>query len=229
MLPLLAATLPSVVKGIAGISQAQKGKAMARANTRPVYTRPVEVDQGLALAEQGYYNGAMPGQDALEGQIRSNTAGAITQLQEGASSSADLLSGINKINTNSNALLSEAQVKAAQWKLGQKDNLTAALRDGATYSDQEFDYNQHQPYQDRAAYASSMIGAGNQNFFGALSEGSQLAMATMGGGTAGGATPAGTVSKSPSPLMPTFKPYNPSAVLSTKMTYNPFTKKSTIG
>lgn len=221
-LPLLAAAIPSVVKGITGLFQGRKGRKLAEQNTRATYTRPVEVDQAQSIADQDYYNAAMPGQDLLKNQLESSAAGAATQLQEGASSSGDLLDGINKIEANKGSALSNIQLQAAQYKLGQRDNLLRQLGVSAGYTDQEFDYNQHQPYMDRAALASSMIEGGAQNAFGALGELGQLGVSAAGG--LGGKNPAGM--KLP---MPSFGKFKPSEALTNKIVYNPSLKSVTYG
>lgn len=212
-LPLLSAGVPSVIKGISGLFQSKKGKKLASSNLRPTYTRPVEVDQALSVAKNNYYNGSMPGQDQLIDQVGSATAGGITSLQQGASSSADLLDGINKISTGSFNALSDIQRQAALFRLGQMGAFTNQLNNSAAYADKEFDYNQNVPHEQRSALSSSLINAGNVNLNNALGElGSLGVSATMGRSGVG-------TTGLPNPR--SFGSYSPSAALSGKMIYNP--------
>lgn len=188
-LPLLAgaalAAIPSIFSGISGMSQAKRGRKLAESNIRPVYRRPGEVDEALALAERSYSNGVMPGSAAIQNQIQAGGAGMLNSATQAATSSSDILDAVTKINYNQGQQFNALGVNEAQYKMQQMQNLQSQLQNSAGYTDKEFAYNKDQPYQDTAAQASALIGAGNQNIGGAVnglaSIGTSIAMSSGAG------------------------------------------------
>lgn len=219
-LQLAAAALPTLFKLGKGISQTSQGKALVEAEERSgiKYTRPIEASKNLALTEQGYYNAVLPGQDAYINDLQTSSATGARRLTDAATSSGDLLDGINKINYNENRGRLDMRTLAARHKLGRQDVLSGALREGAMYSDQEFDYNVNQPHLRRLRRGEALRGAGTANTFGAATELASLGVSALDGG--GGST-AGTTSAAPK-----FGKFTPSVALTSKTTYNPFTKKT---
>lgn len=213
-----AALLPSIFQGITGASQARRGRKLAESNVRPTYYRPNEVKQGLSLAEQAYYNGAMPGSAMAENNISSASANAYDELTQGASSSGDIIDGLSKINYNEGQQLNDLSAQQAAFKAQQLQDLQQQLGIGAQYSDKEFAYNQDQPYRETAAEASALIGAGNANIGNAINGASSLATSALldqfGRNNGTSSTTASN---------PTNSSFNP--VLNQKMVYDPYLKK----
>lgn len=158
-----AAAVPAVFQGISGIIQSNKGKRMAQKNVRPTYFRPSEVGQSLALSEQNYFNGGMPGTAAARNNISASSANAMDNVVQAASSGADVLDGISKINFNEGLQTNDLAAQQAAFKNQQLNQYQNQLVNSAQYADKEFAYNQDSPYQERAAAASALIGAGNVN------------------------------------------------------------------
>lgn len=158
-----AAAVPAIFQGVSGIVQANKGKRMAQKNVRPIYARPTEVGQGLALAEQNYMNGGLPGESGLVNQVSSANANALDNSIQAASSGGDVLDAITKLNYNEQNQLNSINNKRVTYKDQQLADYQNQLQNSAQYTDKEFAYNQDAPYQDRAASASALINAGNQN------------------------------------------------------------------
>jgi hypothetical protein len=160
----------SAFKGISGAIQVGKGKNMAKNNVRPIYTRPNEATQGLSLAEQGYENAVMPGTAQAINNISASGASAFDAAAQAASSSGDVLDAISKVNFNQGQQFNDLAAQQGLYKQQQLQNLQTQLANSAQYGDKEFSYNKDQPYQDTAAAASALIGAGNQNIGSAASE-----------------------------------------------------------
>lgn len=161
-----------------GRKQIKKGEALERSNVNPVYTRPGEVTTALNLAERNYNNG-MPGKSLMESRLGSNAATAYNTAVEGSSSSGDLLDAATKINLNTNFAGNDLNLQESNYKSGAMNNYIAQLQNNAQYADKEFQYNQDRPFQEQAAKASSLIGAGNQNEFGALNDVGQVASSAL--------------------------------------------------
>ena len=170
-LPLLTAAIkaaPSLLsagyKFLTGNKQVKDGKRLAAENKFTPYTRPTEVTEALNITERNYRNG-MPGSDLYENRILSSAGSAFNAASNAASSSGDVLDAATKINMNTNRAMQDLSVQEdnfTQMALGQ---YTDQLNNNAAYSDKEFSYNIDQPYQRKAAAASALIGAGNQNKF----------------------------------------------------------------
>lgn len=178
-----------IYKTIAGARQAKRGKDILKNLVRPTYTRPGEVTQALNLAERNYLNG-MPGANIAENRIGTSSATAMGTATQGASSSADVLDAATRINLNENNALNDLAVQEANFKQNALGGYLGELHNNATYADKEFDYNLNQPYQQKAAEASALIGAGNQNIYSGVSDiaglGTNLLMGGFGGGASGG-------------------------------------------
>jgi len=158
-----AAAVPAIFQGISGIIQSNKGKRMAQNNIRPVYSRPTEVGQGLALAEQAYLNGGMPGSAVARNNVSSAGATALDNITQAASSGADVLDGISKVQYNEGLQTNDIATQEAAYKKQQLGQYQDQLANSAQYADKEFSYNKDAPYQTTAAAASALIGAGNTN------------------------------------------------------------------
>jgi hypothetical protein len=211
----------SAFKGISGAIQVGKGKTMAKNNIRPVYQRPGEVNQGLALAEQGYYNAVMPGTSQAINNISASGAGSFNAATQAASSSGDVLDAISKINFNQGQQFNDLASQQALYKQQQLGNLQSQLANSAQYTDKEFSYNKDSPYQDEAAAASAMIGAGNQNIGSAASElGTIGTAAIMNQGTGAKIKEAPQLTNVPPMSASLLSPG-----LGGKMVYDPYTKK----
>jgi len=163
-----AAAIPSIFQGISGISQANRGKKMLANNIRPNYQRPNEVNQGLALAEQAYANGVMPGTSQAINNISGSGAAMLGQATQAAGSSGDILDAITKINYNQGEQFSNLAAQQAAFKAQQLQAYQQQLANSAGYADKEFAYNKDQPYQQTRQEGLDLIGAGNQNIGGAV-------------------------------------------------------------
>jgi hypothetical protein len=156
-------------KFLSGNKQVKDGKRLEKENKFTNYVRPNEATEALNLAERNYRNG-MPGSDLYENRINSSAGTAFSAASNAASSSGDVLDAATKINMNTNRAMQDLGVQEdnfTQMALGQ---YTDQLGKNAAYSDKEFSYNIDQPYQRRAAAASALIGAGNQNKYSGIDD-----------------------------------------------------------
>lgn len=219
----VAAALPEAYRFIKGRSQIRKGEEIGANNPRPIYTRPAEAKAALQLAETEYLNGSLPGKETTLNQLGSGFANGIDVATQAASSGQDILDALTKLDYNKSQQLNEIATQEAAYKQGQLGNYQDALYKSAGYTDKEFAYNKDQPFQDRAAEASAMIGAGNANVGTTVNNAASLATTLLMDQT--------SKSSNPTTPLPTFKPLpadagklNFSPGLGSKMVYDPITK-----
>lgn len=133
--------------GIAGALKKDPAKDPKNNVPRPRYNIPKEVFQNQAMYDAMSKSSRVPGQSYIENQIGQNQAQALSASQKAAGSSADALSAVSGIQQNSNNQYNELGRQGAEFQFMNKDKLAAANREVADYKQQEFDYNQNQPYQ----------------------------------------------------------------------------------
>jgi hypothetical protein len=186
MAPAVAAALisaaPSVIKGIQGIFQGAKGKKLAKQNVRPTYEIPKEFQQNLAIAENMGRVG-LPQQQYNQAQqnFQRNQAGALRQF--GRMGNPRGLAGIVRAGNDATLNLDVAD---AQARLA---NQRAAMGYRGQMGQQQLakqQWDKFGRYQENAAAASALMGAGRQNVMGGLSELSQVGQMYMYGNPGGG-------------------------------------------
>jgi hypothetical protein len=186
MAPAVAAALisaaPSVIKGISGIFQGAKGRKLAKQNVRPTYEIPKEFQQNLAIAENMGRVG-LPQQQYNQAQqnFQRNQAGALRQF--GRMGNPRGLAGIVRAGNDATMNLDVAD---AQARLA---NQRAAMGYRGQMGQQQLakqQWDKFGKYQENAAAASALMGAGRQNVMGGLSELSQVGQMYMYGNPGGG-------------------------------------------
>jgi hypothetical protein len=166
-IPLAVTMIPAGLQAIAGGVQLAKGIKQRNENERPLYEIPPAVLQAIQNAKVGASSFEMAGQTGMEqnqDQILANTTGQITDT---ATSSAEALSALVRAGGQRMAAQNQIGIAAEQNYERNQDELRAALFNLGDYQDKAFELNEMQPYQDKAASASALIGGGMQNLFGA--------------------------------------------------------------
>lgn len=171
----------------AGIGAAQnaKGKKLAK-GARPQKEISSSMNEYLSNAKSAAANSRLPGQDIIEQQIGGASASGIRAAQEGASSSAGLMAGIAGIKGNEQNALGNLGIAGAEMQSANKDKLQAALLKYGQAQDEQFDVNKMQPFQDNAAAAQALKGAGMQNMMGGLESVAGAASMGLTNGAGGG-------------------------------------------
>jgi hypothetical protein len=171
----LLAAIPSVIKGVSGLIQSAKGKKLAKQNVRPTYEIPKEFQQNLAIAENMGRVG-LPQQQYNQAQqnFQRNQAGALRQF--GRMGNPRGLAGMVRAGNDATMNLDVAD---AQARLA---NQRAAMGYRGQMGQQQLakqQWDRFGKYQENAAAASALMGAGRQNQMGALSELSQVGQLGM--------------------------------------------------
>lgn len=156
-----------------GIYQTVKGGIDARNNERPTYQIPESMREAMDTAERMSNRG-------LDEQTRQNYLQGLTDTRAAAFQGlSDRKAGIGSVAGVQQREIAGQQQLAAMDNEQRMRNI-AALQDMrmkmSSFEDREFDMNQMQPYEDKAAAASAMQGAGLQNIFGAAESYAKMEM-----------------------------------------------------
>jgi hypothetical protein len=173
----LISSAPAALKGIQGIFQGIKGKKMAKANVRPTYQIPTGFAKNLAEAEAEARTG-LPQQQynrALQNIQRNQSAGLrqIGRMGRGGSVAGLARAGMDA-GVNLDVADAEARARNRQMARGYRTQL----------SQQELAkqaYDKFGKYEEDAAAAEALMGAGRQNVMGGLSDLSRVGMTYMSG------------------------------------------------
>ncbi len=128
-----------------------------------MYRRPGEVRTALGLTENNFLNGITPGISSLIDQINLGRANAIDSSLQTATSSADALDAIAKIDYNHGQKMNDVALQEQEIKNDLEKRYISQLMNNADYTDKEFEINQWTPYENKVAQGEALIGAGNIN------------------------------------------------------------------
>jgi hypothetical protein len=160
-----------LAKGIFGAVQAGKGNKQLNTllNNRPQYN----ISQGYQDAfktYQGLANSQMPGYDIMKGQIDQSGARTQQNLERGAMSSNQLMSGALSAQDKELDAIKNLGLMSAQWRGQQQQNLAGAQDKMGQLQDQQWQQNTLDPYNTRLNIAAGNKQAGMTNMFGGLQE-----------------------------------------------------------
>lgn len=176
---LIAGLAPQVLKIGQGAFQKSQSKRMMEDNIRPTYSTPDEINQLLAIAKNNASLSQMPGRGFARQELDVNVANAATSITEASSSSAGAMAALTNLHANRGSELRQMAFEDANFQLQQDELLKQALELKANYTDKEFNMNELIPFQDTAAAAGAMYGAGTQNMFSGI-EGIGMTVAQAG-------------------------------------------------
>jgi len=226
MAPAIAAALisaaPAALKGIQGLAQGIKGSKLAKKNIRPTYEIPQEFQQNLAIAENMGRVG-LPQQQYTQGlqNIQRSQTSGLRQL--GRMGRGGNVAGLARAGMDATLGLDVADANARM------SNQRAAMGYRSQIGQQQLakqQYDKFGKYEEQAAAAEALKGAGRQNVMGGLSDLANIGMTTIAYGDLGGGT-----GKTPkTALLPKLNPQDylnklgmPNPKMTTPMSGYPFT------
>lgn len=174
--------IPSLFKLGSGLFQTADAKKMAKNLKRPVYNPaeyqiPPEVAEYLGMTKNRIINPNLPGQGLMEDKLSAITGNAANQI-----TNPNQIAGVYGQQMDAQTNL---DIAAAQSYLGQQQQKESDVAQALQYSkgakdikygqdlnryNTMFDYNQNQPYQERAAAIQALRGSGNKNIYGGLDD-----------------------------------------------------------
>jgi len=172
LIPLLLAGGKAALGGI----QALRGGQLAKGAKRPTYEIPSAVSEQVRIAKAQALNNRLPGQSAAEQAIQGSTQAGIRAAQETGPSNSSIMATIAALNANQNTASQNLATQGAQFQQGNIQNLQSTLGSLANYQDKKFEYNQQKPFEDKAAAAAALKGAGIQNISSGLTDAAGIAM-----------------------------------------------------
>lgn len=157
-----------ITKMIRGGKQKKEARKILRENPMPEYQIPTEITEAAneGLPAQQYAN-------AMK-NIQRQQMQAIRSAQDRRSASGV----IGKVQSNTNDAVGNLDVADAQARLAGKRQL-------AGYKDKAWDWNKRKKFERNYEYGQTLLGAGNENFYGGIDQGvsslGQGAFGLMGG------------------------------------------------
>lgn len=179
MAPAVAAALisaaPAALKGIQGLLQGAKGAKLAKRNIRPTYEIPQEFQQNLAIAENMGRVG-LPQQQYTQG-LQNIQRGQLAGLRQlGRMGRGGSVAGLARAGMDATLGLDIADANA------RLRNQQAAMGYRALMGQQQLakqQYDKFAKYEEQAAAAEALKGAGRQNVMGGLSDLASVGMTAM--------------------------------------------------
>lgn len=173
----LISAAPAALKGIQGIFQGIKGKKMAKANVRPTYQIPTGFGKNVAEAEAEARTG-LPQQQynrALQNIQRNQSAGL---RQIGRTGRGGSVAGLARAGMDAglNLDVADAEARARNRQMARGYRTQLSQQELAKQS-----YDKFAKYEEDAAAAEALMGAGRQNLMGGLSDMSRVGMTYMAG------------------------------------------------
>jgi hypothetical protein len=160
-----------LLKGIFGAVQGAKGNSQLNSllANRPQYN----ISQGYQDAFKTYQsmaNSNLPGYDIMKGQIDQSGAQAQQNLERGAMSSNQLMSGVLSSQDKELKAIQNLGLMSAQWKAEQQKGLAGAQQMMGEQQDKAWQQNVLDPYNIKLNMAAGNKQAGVQNMFGGLQD-----------------------------------------------------------
>lgn len=179
-----AAIASGVTKGIGSlfkmgkaIKQMRQGKKLQKELERnmPISSIPNSTLEGEALARSAYNDNRLPGQTAIEENLKGETGNLNRSISDRAGSGAEALFAMLAGQNQQNNALTDIGIKGAQMQNADRAALMGQLNSKAVFEDQNWLRNEYQPYMNKAAEAAALRGAGATNIANTLEGGADFA------------------------------------------------------
>ncbi len=160
--------IPALLQSGTGVGQLIKGNKMAKDNQRPMYEIPQAATEAIGNARAMASSRELPAQSLMEQNLDEIVASQTQDVFNTSTSSSDSLGAILGLNANRLRSQLGLELQGANSYQARQEALRRELKDYAGYQDKKWELNQLQPFQDKAATASALIGGGMENIFGGV-------------------------------------------------------------
>jgi len=178
-LTAIAQGVPALIQAGTGIAQFVSGNRAMKNNVRPMMDIPDSAQSALGLRRSMASQMEMPGQSQAEQAMNQQVALGAQQATQTAGTSSEALGALTNMFAARMGQQNDLAGQAAQNFNMNQDKLAGELARMADWEQQQFMTNQMQPFLDKAAMSSAMVGSGMQNAF--------QGVTGIGGAVAGGA------------------------------------------
>lgn len=170
--PVSIAALASAGTGLvkAGIGAFQTIKGARMKPARPKYERPEELKRFIERKQAAAGGTRYPGQEQDEERLNQLMDRQIEQARELGGDPFSTMSAVGKAARNQLSGQRDISRLAAQDKARRQSEADQALLLGAEESRKEFEINRLQPFREKAATKSALLGAGMQNITSGVSD-----------------------------------------------------------
>lgn len=163
--PITIALLASSIGQVGlGVYQGIKANKMEKDLVRPTYETPEQINEITNIARR-LYGSDMPGMDAMEQRTKSSTAEALKTAKD-VGTPSNILGSLASVYGSEMKSLEDLGIANAEYSTQMADKLKSALSVEAGYADKEFEYNEADPYSEKAAAISALKEAAIKNVFG---------------------------------------------------------------
>ena len=139
---------------------------------RPVYDIPDAAKQSLAISKAAYADPRMPGESVANSRIGQTLSAYLRASRERSNPIGAVAMGV----ANANRAYNDLATQSAAYQRQDQQNLQQELGTYGQYQDQKWQLNKFAPYMDKYNEYREMLGAGQQNTFGAANGLSSIAM-----------------------------------------------------
>jgi len=201
LIALAAAAVPELVKMGVGLGQKVKSNRLIKNNKRPTlnYPIPSEYYENMMAAKNMAGVSGLPGQGQIENRMDAQGANAISLASQSQQSPASIMAGVSAMSNNLMGAEADLGVKGAEFKA---KNLAEYFRANEQLAGAElnkfnndWDWNQAQPYLSAMSAASALREGGAQNAFSGLEGLSTLATSFFADKLKGAAESGGSTEK----------------------------------
>lgn len=167
--------IPPLIKAGAGLSQTIKANKLAK-HERPIMSTTPADQEALAMSRMLAYDSGLPGQSMIENKLQGSTAAGTRAIRETARDSSELINSAIGMYGAEMGAMNDIAIAGAGSQQARLDQLRAQLNRMGGIQQEQFNFNQVQPYEKDMNASSALRGAGAQNLFGALNDATSFAM-----------------------------------------------------
>jgi hypothetical protein len=167
--PMTLAALSSLVKPVLGAVQTGFGFGMKQPD-RPKFDIPDSAEAALANAESQALLNRLPGQSAIEGRLDRVTANTLNTLERVGDSPVSNINAASRAYGNQLDRETELGIKGAEMQLANQNILRSEQNKMAQWENQQFKFDEVDPYMTKMAQISALKGAGLTNLTGGLQD-----------------------------------------------------------
>lgn len=170
-----AAFIPAGFQSILGIAQMLKGNSLANTQ-RPVESVPQGVTDATNLDRSQAASPFMPNYGFASNQIAGNTASAYNKIVQNSPSSASTLGNIGNLYANQNNQQQDLLMKGIDRQDKMKSQYAGQLNTLGQYQNQDWQWNEADPYLAAIKAANMQTTTGEKNIFAGLESGASGTM-----------------------------------------------------
>src|ERR1039458_6487257 len=170
-----AAFIPAGFQSILGIAQMLKGNSLANTQ-RPVESVPQGVTDATNLDRSQAASPFMPNYGFASNQIAGNTASAYNKIVQNSPSSASTLGNIGNLYANQNNQQQDLLMKGIDRQDKMKSQYAGQLNTLGQYQNQDWKWNEADPYLAAIKAANMQTTTGEKNIFAGLESGASGTM-----------------------------------------------------